>query len=74
MIGFDAFLNYGNSDFKVSFPHPQFHEDMEIFIHSNMRHIIEKYVNALERSGVEKNNTNLMFNKEKISLNWLYRI
>ena len=39
-----------------------------------MPHIIKKFVNAMERSGDEKNNTNLIFNKEKISLNRLYKI
>ena len=39
-----------------------------------MPHIIKKFVNAVERSGDEKNNTNLIFNEEKISLNWLYKI
>ena len=31
-------------------------------------------MSVLEKSGVEKNNKNLMFNEEKISLNWLYKI
>ena len=57
---------------KVAFNHPTLSNDgIVIFIDSDMPHLIKKFVNALERSGLSEHDTDLYFHEHKLSLNMI---
>ena len=60
---------------KVAFNHPTLSNDgIVIFIDSDMPHLIKKFVNVLERSGLSEHDTDLHFHGHKLSLNMLHQL
>ena len=75
-VKLDELIKTGSPmNMKVDFNHPTLSNDgIVIFIDSDMLHLIKKFVNTLERSGLSTHDTDLHFHEHKLSLNMIHQL